>query len=137
MSAMVKIEGMNDVVDVLTQIMPKEAINLLRGTTLDVAKYFGAEVKELAPEESGELKASIKAKRKRGTKTMIEAVVFIEAPGSHHWHFPEFGTGPDGVEQAYVLRAFQAKKGDIEAKFVSSFTTKLVKRAARVAKSKG
>ena len=133
----VRIEGIADVNAALREVAPREAKNLMRATVVAIAKDFAEAVIANAPEVSGDLKASTKARRKRGARDTVEAAVAIEGGGRAHWHFPEFGTGPDGREQAYVLRSFQERKGDIEQTYVRIFADKLVRMMARKARAAG
>lgn len=139
MGVMVKIEGLEDLNKVLRQIMPDETLRITRSALPVIAKDFAKAVSEEAPELTGGLAASAKGKRKnskQGSRHIIEAAVSIEKPGRGRWHFNEFGTATT-PENPFVLRAFQARKGDIEGLYVKAMVDKIVKRSAKVARSRG
>jgi HK97 gp10 family phage protein len=91
----VKVIGMEDLQETLKGALPREATNILRRTTYGLAGVVAEKMKARAPRRTGKFAKSIKRKRNRGTKTMIEASVVAESskklPG-YRWHWFEFGT---------------------------------------------
>ena len=133
----IRITGIADVNRVLREIAPREAINLMRATTADLAKGIAQDAKATAPaDRRGRIAKGIKHKRARGDKDTVKAEVVANADGkSLFWRFLEYGQGPDNVEHAYFLRALMMAQTEIEQRYLRSFTDKLTSRLAR--KSKG
>lgn len=132
----IRITGIPDIKRVLNEIAPREAINLMRATTADMAKGIAADARDAAPSEHGDLKGGIKHKRARGDKNTVKAEVVANANGSSfYWRYLEYGQGPDGVEHAYFLGALMKGQAELNQRYLKSFTDKLTSRLAR--KSKG
>lgn len=131
----IRIRGIEDVNRVLQEIAPREAINLMRATTADLAKGIAQDAKSNAPVDEGNVAAGIKHKRARGGKNTVKAEVVANANGtSFYWRFREYGQGPDGREDAFFLRALMKANAEIGQRYLAAFTDKLVKRLARKAK---
>ena len=135
----IRITGIADVNRVLQEIAPREAINLLRTTTLDLAKGISKDAKAKAPRDKGDVSAGIKHKRALGDKNTVKSEVLANTNDtSFYWRFLEYGQGPDGVEHAFFLGALMQAQAEMEQRYLKSFTTKLTGRLARLAKkSKG
>lgn len=132
----IRITGIADVNRVLREIAPREAVNLMRATTADLAKGIAKDAKANAPTDKGDVRGGIKYKRARGDKNTVKAEVVANTNGtSFHWRFLEYGQGPDNVEHAYFLGALMKAQTEIEQRYLQSFTDKLTSRLAR--KSKG
>lgn len=132
----VRIRGIEDVNRVLREIAPNEAKNLMRATTLDLAKGIAQDAQANAPVDEGNVKAGINHKRARGDRYTVKAEVVANANGtSFHWRFREYGQGPDGREDAFFLRALMKGQSELAQRYLTAFTDKLVRRLAR--KSKG
>lgn len=132
----VTITGVADVNRMLTQIAPKEAKNLMRAVVHDVAVQVAKDAKSRAPSDEGDLKASIKAKRQRGTRETVESAAGVYGK-AWYWRFLEYGQGPDGVEHAFFLQALQAIRPEIDRVYLESFVRKLEARLARLRKARG
>lgn len=131
----IRIRGIEDVNRVLKEIAPREAVNLMRATTADLAKGIAQDAKANAPVDEGNVAGGIKHKRARGDKNTVKAEVVANANGtSFYWRFREYGQGPDGREDAFFLRALMKANAEIEQRYLTVFTNKLVKRLARKAK---
>lgn len=131
----IRIRGIEDVNRVLQEIAPREAINLMRATTADLAKGIAQDAKANAPVDEGNVAGGIKHKRARGGKNTVKAEVVANANGtSFYWRFREYGQGPDGREDAFFLRALMKANAEIGQRYLAAFTDKLVKRLARKAK---
>lgn len=92
----VTVEGMEDLRKTLGVVLPREARNILRRATLDIARDASIRVKAAAPVKSGNLRRSIKHKRAKGTSNMVESSVSADRSGSrtgrgYHSHLVEFG----------------------------------------------
>lgn len=129
-----RIRGIEDVNSVLTQIAPREGINLIRATVSDIAKQLAKSAKGYSPDRTGLLDKSTKHKPSRGTPTTAVADVVV-ANRAFYWRFLEFGTGPDNVEHAMFLKALQTMRPDMDRVYLEAFTRKLVARLARQART--
>jgi HK97 gp10 family phage protein len=126
----ITITGLDDVNRVLQAVAPSEAKNLMRATIYDIAKQGADTGRAGMPEQSGNMKAATKPKRKN-PRQPGELRATVEVNGAFYWRFQEYGQGPDGVEHAMFLKAINEIKGDLANVFLKSFTAKLVKRLAR------
>mgnify|MGYP006935480735 CR=1 FL=1 len=136
MKASVRITGLEDVALVLQNIAPREAINLLRVTTYDMAKQLATSAKTFTPDNPatgiGDLKSSIGAKRERGGRSRAAASVIVKSiTRNFFWRFLEYGQGPDHVEHAMFLKALMVMKPQIRPVFMAAFGRALGKRLAR------
>jgi len=129
------ITGIADVNRVLAEIAPKEAKNLIRATAQDIASQLAKTAKVNAPgTKKGDLQKGIKAKRERGDRKTVHSTV---RSAEFYWRFLEYGQGPDGVEHAFMLRALQAMRPNMDQVYLEAFTRKLVARLARERKKRG
>jgi HK97 gp10 family phage protein len=131
----VTITGIADVNRILREIAPNEAKNLLRATTADLAKEMAKRAKTNAPVDGGALVAAIGSKRARGDRNTVAAEATVNRDAAYYWRFLEYGQGPDGVEHAYWLRAFQSIKPEIDGMYMTIFGKKLEARLGRLARS--
>lgn len=131
-----EIRGIEDVNRVLAQIAPREAKNLMRATTADLAKGIAQDAKAGAPRDEGDLKKGIGHKRARGDRETVKAQVLANRNGgSFYWRFLEYGDGPDGVEHAFFLKALEKARTDMNARYLKVFVDKLEKRLVRLRKA--
>ena len=142
----VTIKGIEDVNAILGDLAPKEARNLIRVVAYDIAKQAADLVKENTPVDTGNLRASIKAKRTREDKNKPGAAVVFQgakASTSHpagmafYWKILEFGDGPDGVEHAMVTKAIEKMRPEMGKIYVEAFAKKLIARLKRERKRRG
>jgi hypothetical protein len=128
----VRIRGIEDVNRVLQEIAPREAINLMRATTAELAKGLAQDAKANAPIDQGNIKGGIRHRRARGTRTTVKAEVVANANRtSFYWRYREYGQGPDGQEDAFFLRALMRAQSEIGQRYLAAFTDKLLRRLAR------
>lgn len=136
----VSISGADQVRDILRNIAPNEAKNLMRATVVDMAKQAARDARENAPKDSGNLASAIGHKRDRGTRGTVSASVGV-AKSAFYWRFLEYGDGPDNVEHAMFLKAAKTLEAEMERLFLASFGAKLearlVRARNRAAKGKG
>jgi hypothetical protein len=90
------VEGIEDLRKTLGVVLPREATNILRRTTLDIAREASIRVKAATPVKTGNLRRSIKHQRAKGTRTMVESKVAADRSGGrtgrgYHSHLVEFG----------------------------------------------
>ena len=96
MKPTVTLRGIDDVNDMLTKIAPRQAYNIMRATIQSIASEIGKEAKKEAPEDEGDLKGAIKAKRERGAKGYLLSTVRVN-PVAFYWRFLEYGAIPEGA----------------------------------------
>jgi HK97 gp10 family phage protein len=140
----ITVSGIDDVNRILTSIAPRDGINLMRATVQDIAQQIAKTAKQKAPDDpttgSPDLKSSIKAKRRRGSRERVQSDVLVERFGkgdAFYWRFLEFGQGPDGVEHAFFLKALQEMRPEMERIYLEAFAKKLIARMARERKRAG
>ena len=122
------IEGIADVNRVLETIAPREAKNLMRATVQDIAGQLAKSAKKNAPKGDGDLRKGIKPKRERGDRRNVESTVRA-AP--FYWRYLEYGDGPDGIEYAFMLKALQEMRPNMDRIYLEAFLKKLEARLAR------
>ena len=131
----VEVTGIADVVSILSELTPREAKNLMRATTADIAKTLAADARDAAPSDEGDLKGGIRHKRARGTRDRVEAEVVANTNGtSFYWRFREYGQGPDGREDAMFLKSLHKLDGNLQQAFLDAFAEKLTAMMARKAR---
>lgn len=97
MSAFVRVEGIEALMNTFNEVAPRVARNLMRSTVLQIATNIAKDAKINAPVLSGNLKKAIKAKRKKSEPNTPTSVVYIEQGkdsknDAFYWRFVEFGT---------------------------------------------
>ena len=135
----VEIEGMDELQKTLQQVMPREARNILRRTTLKIASAVRDKVRQRAPVDTGNLKRSIKSKRDKGTPTNITASVIADRSGGksgrgYHWHFLEFGTQKMPAQPFLVPTVEEMRPGlseEYRREFGVQFEKEMQKRAKK------
>lgn len=130
----ITVSGIADVNAILSQIAPREGVNLIRATVHDIALQLAKSAKDKAPDDpstgAGDLKSSIKAKRTRGTRERVGSDVTV-AGSAFYWRFLEYGDGPDGVEHAMFLKSLQEMRPEMERVYLEAFAKKLIARLKR------
>lgn len=131
-----EIVGAEELKEVLSQVAPKEAANVLRRTTADVARDLRDEIRAAAPVDTGTLKKAIVSKRDRGTPGSVEASVTITKGKSQkndawYWHMIEFGT-VFRAARPFIVPATERFRGRLkeifEANFWLEFENQLTRR---------
>lgn len=141
MKTTVTISGLEDAEAVLGAIAPREAINLLRVTTFDMAKQGAAIAKTFTPDDPTtappDLRSSIKARREKGSKTRVRASVVVGGKRTKQnvgiWWLLEYGTIRIRPFSMF-LKTFQAMKPQLVPVFLKSFGLALERRLARARK---
>lgn len=131
----VTIDGIEGVNRALTEVGPREGRNLIRATVQDIAVQLAKSAREYAPAETGALKAGIKAKRDKTTRDRVSSSVRVY--GAFYWRFLEYGDGPDGVEHAFLLKALQEMRPNMDRVYIDAFAKKLAARIKREMKRRG
>lgn len=136
----VTITGIADVNRILAEIAPREAKNLLRNTTVEIARELANDAKTFTPDDPATkawVGTSFAAKRERGDRNTVAASTIVKkGKGSRSfiWRFLEYGTGPEGVEHAMFLKAFQKMKPEIVPTYLRIFGDKLESRLKKLRK---
>lgn len=128
-----KIEGIEDINALLSKVAPKKAKNIMRATVHGVAGQVRNDAKKAMPSDTGDMKRSTKAKRRRQRGNKIASDVIVEKK-AFYWRFLEYGQGPDGREVAMFMQAVEKLKADfpriLSEQFVKKFEAAL-KRASK------
>lgn len=142
----VTITGIADVNRILREIAPREAKNLLSATVMDLTKELARDAKGNTPNDPNSpewLGDGYGNKRERGDRNTVAASVIVkntkgkgEAGRNYFWRFLEYGQGPDNVEHAMFLKAFQKMKPEIIPIYLRIFGKKLEARLKRVNKAR-
>lgn len=139
-----EIEGIDDALDILEDIGPKKAKNLLRATAAGMASEIAKDIKKNTPVDTGELKKSIKTKRRRSQKDHYISDVVVERGSSakydgYYWRFVEYGTaGNAGNPPAPFIRPAAEKYfNQIDKKMTQQFGKKYEALLRREARKKG
>lgn len=132
----VTITGVADVNRILREVTPREAKNLLSASTLEIAKELSKDAKSFAPNDPSTPEwfgNSFGQKRERGNRNTVAASAIVKnIKRNFFWRFLEYGQGPDNVEHAMFLKAFQKMKPQIVHVYMRIFGKKLEARLKRV-----
>lgn len=122
----VEILGEQDIKKIFDEIAPKHARNLTRATVQGIAREVAKEAKKGAPVgRTGNLKKSIKAKRKKSNRDRPISVV--HAKGAFYWRFVEYGTGGPVPQEPnpFITRAYEKVRANYKTIFREQFGKKL------------
>lgn len=131
------IEGLDEVLENLTDVLPREAKNLARSTVHGIAGKVRTSMRQKAPRRKGTLRKAIVAVRRRGAQTQVASDVWINhGKGQKHdawyWHFVEWGT-QDQPAQPYINPTVEEITPKIPAIYRDEFGKRLEKLMARKA----
>ena len=107
-----QISGIDDVKNILEEMAPKKALNLITATTRGIATEVKKEAKQTAKasfnKRSGNLLKSLSVKKRRSDKYKPTFNVTFESGKSKkhdgfYWHFLEHGT-KDGIRATHFMR---------------------------------
>lgn len=118
-----EVKGIDDVNEILSQIAPRQAKNIMRATVHGVAGEIRDDAKRFMSEDTGVMKKATKSKRERGTPTRIMSTVRVTL-AAFYWRFREYGQGPDGVEDAMFMKAVSIFRANMNQIFVQQFGKK-------------
>jgi HK97 gp10 family phage protein len=101
----VQVIGADEIAKILEEIAPKHARNLMRATIHGVAGEITKESKKLVPIDTGNLKKSLKTKRRRSKPDQpVSDVIATQGKGAKndgfYWRFVEHGTGGKNPQPA-------------------------------------
>lgn len=140
--AAMSIEGTDEMAKILEKIAPNHARNLMRSTVHGVASEITKRAKKLVPTDTGNLKKSLKTKRRRGKPSKPVSDVIAETRqraknDGFYWRFVEYGTRNGRKEQPFMRPARDEVFSQLDQIIAKQFTKKLasaVKRAQKRAK---
>lgn len=131
---MIKVKNDQVVKDILVNVTPKVARNLVRSTVHGVAGEIRDDIKRNAPDDprtrKGDLVRSTKTKREKPKGWYFASTVRIHR---FYWRFLEFGT-VKLVSRPFVLPAAKRAEADLVQTFRTQFGKKLEAMLARVRK---
>ena len=138
----IAVDGLDELSQVLDQMAPKAARNLMRSTIHGVASEIAKEAKRRAPRDEGTLKRAIKTKRRRPKhpdKPFSD--VFVTKGRSakydaYYWRFVEYGT-TDQPERPFFRPAIDAMRPEVPKIMKQQFGKKLEAMLKRAAKKAG
>lgn len=137
----VEVLGTDELEKVLAEFAPKVANNLMRTTVHGVAGEITKEAKKRVPRRTGNLKKSLKTKRRRGKPGQpVSDVVADSGKKAKHdgfyWYFVEHGTQTGSPAQPFMQPARDLIFSDLKNIVKLQFTDKLVKAVNREKKKR-
>jgi len=131
--------GIEEIEDVLTRIAPKHARNLMRSTIHGVAAEITKDAKKNAPKNSGNLKKSLKTKRRKSPPNKpVSEVVATQGKGvkndGFYWRFVEYGVkgGASGPQSPQPF--IQPAKDKVMAQLPNILKQQFVKKLTAAVK---
>ena len=138
----IQLIGMDEIQSLLADFLPREANNLSRNLVFGLAQEATKLAKQNVRVRTGNLRKSIKAKRRRGKPGQPVSDVMVTQGNNakndgFYWLFIEHGTGGDNPQpaQPFVRPAYDKIRADLPMYTDKVFTDKLRKRIARVQKA--
>lgn len=125
--------GIEDVENMLGQIAPRQAVNIMRATVHGIAGQIRDDAKKKMPRDSGAMIKSTKAKREKTRYGLALSTVRVSSE-AYYWRFLEYGDGPDGVDHAFFAKAMALYRQDQTRIFVEEFGRKFEAALARARK---
>lgn len=132
MKTSIKIEGVEDINNLLSKIAPTKAKNIMRSTVHGMAGEVRSDAKKAMPVDSGDMKRGTKSKRRRQRGTKIASDVVVS--GAYYWRFVEYGQGPGGREVAMFMKAVEKLRANFNSILIKQFGKKFeaaLKRARK------
>lgn len=138
-----EITGVEGVKELLDEIAPRHARNLMRATIQGIASNIAKDARKSAPKDTGSLRKAIKAKRKKShpDNPISEVIVEHGSNATHdafYWRFVEYGTaGPTGQsERPFIRPAADAARSSMPLVLAEEFSKKLESLLKREAKKR-
>ena len=123
------LRGVDDVRRVLEKVGPRNARNIMRATVGDMAAGLRNDARQEAPVDDGDLRRSIKVKRRRIFQGRVRSDVIVERK-AFYWRFVEYGTNKM-PENPFFTRAIEKFRGQAMQRFLGSFVKKFEAALAR------
>ena len=141
MKTKMDIRGTADIQNILNDIAPKTAVNLLRATNLGVAGEIRKGIRANAPTDGNPrtLSKSVKTKQRRRRGDTLRSDVVIDRNPGFFWRFHEHGTIKHKALH-FVEKAVDSIKPNLRNIYFQQFGKKLdaaVKRAQKRARANG
>ena len=128
---------MRELREVMQDIAPREARNLLRATVHGVAGVARDRIRARAPVDTGDLKKSIKVVRRRGAPNAPRSDVVADRKTGFHWLFLEFGT-VKAPARPFITPEVEALRpqlpGIYEEQFIRKYEAAVARKAKRAAR---
>ncbi len=131
-----EIRGLDDVNNLLENIAPKNAVNIMRSTVHAMASEVTRDAKKEMPEDTGDMRELTKARRERVRFGRVASTVRVST-SAFYWRFLEYGDGPDGVEYGFFMRAVRKMQVNMHNRFLVIFGKKFEASLARARKRFG
>lgn len=128
-----QIDGLEELREMLTEIAPREANNILRATVHGLAGKVRDRMKTRVKRRSGDLAKSIKAVRRRGKPNFPVSEVRMMATPHPHGLMLEFGTVKTKA-QPFIVPTVEAMRSSVPQIYREEFGKKLEKALERRAK---
>ena len=131
----VELIGVKDMQKLLDSFAPRIAKNLSRSVTHGVASEAAKKAKSLVPKNTGNLKKSIKAKRRKVKNGIPTSDVIAESGkgakyDGFYWRFVEYGTQGGMPATPFAQPAWQW----VEANFKQIFNDQVIDKTAKAVK---
>lgn len=126
-----KITGVEETELLLKKIAPKHAANLNRGVNLALAAQVGKKIRELAPVDEGDIKKSVKWRRKKSPPDKPISIVYAakikKGYTPFYWRFQEHGRGGKNPQSGknFVSRSAETVFSNIDNIYQEQFKKKL------------
>jgi len=129
--------GIQEMNKILEDFAPKHANNLAKGVIHGLASEVVKEAKKRVPKNTGNLKKSIKAKRRRGKpgKPISDVLVATGKAAKNdgfYWRFVEFGTGGKTAQAAQPF--LTPAKNQVSANLDEVLEKQFIKKLAAAVK---
>jgi len=136
-----EIVGLEEVTEVLSKLAPNHARNLGRSVIHGIASEIAKETRKRAPKDQGDLRKSIKAKRRRSKPFQPTSDVIVTKGkkaknDGFYWHFIEFGT-PKKAERPFFRPALDLIRSKMNEIVERQFEKKLNAAIKRELKKRG
>ena len=125
----VEMTGVQDVYDILGQIAPREAKNIMRATVGGMAGEVRDGSRAEAPALEGRLRKAIRVKRRKMERGFVRADVIVDQK-AFYWRFIHDGTVKQ-FENPFATRALEKFKAKRMSVFLNQFVKKFQAALAR------
>lgn len=137
----VQVLGTDELEKVLSQFAPRIANNLMRATVHGVASEITKKAKIRVPVRTGNLKRSLKTKRRRSKPGQPVADVVAESGKNvkndgFYWRFVEYGTQTGLPERPFMRPARDIVFASLDVYVKKQFKNKLIKAVDREKKKR-
>lgn len=128
------ITGTEEIKEILKEIAPKHARNLMRSTVHGIASQIAKDASQNAPDDTGFLKKNIKAERKKSPPDIPISDVTVK--DAFYWRFLEYGTRTGVRERGFIRAAKDRAESNIKQIITEQFAKKLAAMIKREQKKR-